>query len=242
MLLSTAQKIKELASEGPTIVGDKPLDSLSLMDEESDVQELFEIAYELWGEGISGFKLFGKGMFYWGIPLEEVLNRQNTAPDDIVPKGLPISWIYRKTTDADIYFVSSTSSNELDVALSFRLTGAYLEDWEITEITINEDWSLTFKKGWGAPMQYNLSKTSLLTEISNEAFSHFSGTVVYKKDIMRPEKGKRFILELGEVHNIAELWYNDKKVATHWAPPYNFDLTSFLEKGKNRVEVKVTNT
>ena len=61
-----------LASEGPTIVGDKPLDSLSLMDEESDVQELFEIAYELWGEGISGFKLFGKGMIYWGIPLEEV--------------------------------------------------------------------------------------------------------------------------------------------------------------------------
>lgn len=346
MLLSTARKIKKLVYEGATIVGDRPLDSPSLMDEESDVQELLEIADELWGEGISGAKSFGKGMVYWGMSLEKVLNSQNIAPDVIVPEGLPISWIHRKTTDADIYFVSSTSSNELDVALSFRLTGAYpqlwdavtgemtdvkvwntnenrtnvgltlapsgsallvfpkearepyctkvifhgktvlssetgwyrmhngkaeppsvsfidnefipshtgtytfikvdgsqeAEDREITEMTINEDWNLTFENGWDVPMHYNLSKLSSLTEISNEAISHYSGTMVYKKDIIQPENGKRMILELGDVHNIADLWCNDKKVATRWAPPYNFDLTPFMKKGENRVEVKVTNT
>ncbi len=49
MLLSTAQKLKELVLAGAVIVGDKPTDSPSLMDDENDLKELQFIADELWG-------------------------------------------------------------------------------------------------------------------------------------------------------------------------------------------------
>lgn len=42
--------------------------------------------------------------------------------------------------------------------------------------------------------------------------------------------------------NIAELWCNGKKVGVKWAPPFDFDLTDEIKVGKNKLEIKVTNT
>jgi len=47
---------------------------------------------------------------------------------------------------------------------------------------------------------------------------------------------------LGKVAVIAEVWCNGKKVGTRWAPPFGFDLSDFVDAGKNTLTVKVTNT
>ncbi len=346
MLLSTAQKLRELVHQGAIIVGEKPLDSPSLMDDEDDLKALHEIADELWGNTASGVKSVGLGKVYWGYFIEEVLKTEGIDPDVIVPQKLPITWIHRKTADADIYFVSSTSEQSLDVSLSFRVEGVYLELWdpftgkqqkakvwskendrvnvalsldpsgstivvfpkgnrqpfckkvefnqqtildskqgwyrvhatdeglptvslanevfipshagvysfvmsdgsikkqnyELVETPMNDGWTLSFDEGWDAPVTIDLKKLSSLTELDNQAIRHYSGTVVYKKELVRPESGKFFVLDLGEVNNIAELWCNGQKVATRWAPPFVFELSDQLLEGKNQIEVKVTNT
>ncbi|MFC2110021.1 glycosyl hydrolase [Bacteroidota bacterium] len=129
MLLSTAKKLKELALEGAVIVGDKPKDSPSLMDDADDLNELHSISDELWGVGKSGVKQVGKGKVYWGKTIEEVLQEEKISKDVIVSKDLNINWIHRETKDADIYFVASKEESPVDVALSFRINNAAPQIW-----------------------------------------------------------------------------------------------------------------
>ncbi len=129
MLLSTLQKLKALVLQGAVIIGDKPLGSPSLMDDEKDLYALMEISDELWGNSERGVKSVGKGKVYWGQTIDQVLKAESIAPDVIVPDQLPITWIHRKTADADIYFVSSTSAQSMDVSLSFNVQDAYPQIW-----------------------------------------------------------------------------------------------------------------
>ncbi|PWH84619.1 hypothetical protein DIS18_07880 [Algibacter marinivivus] len=124
MLLSTVHKLKDLVEAGAIILGDKPQDSPSLMDDENDLESLHAIADELWGDSESGVKHVGKGRVYWGKTLDEVLKEERIAPDVIVPEGLDINWIHRKTDDADIYFVASKMDKPVDVSLSFKVSGS----------------------------------------------------------------------------------------------------------------------
>lgn len=130
MLLSTAQKLKELVLAGAVIVGDKPTDSPSLMDDKNDLIELQNISDELWGTTKTGLKQVGKGKVYWGKTLDDVLKEESISQDVIVPEGLDINWIHRKTEDADIYFVASKHKEPMDVTLSFRVNDVNPQIWD----------------------------------------------------------------------------------------------------------------
>ncbi|NJX14552.1 glycosyl hydrolase [Tamlana crocina] len=130
MLLSTARKLKELVENGAVILGNKPKDSPSLMDNDDDVKELLAIADEMWDDTESGEKQVGKGKVYWGKTLDEVLKEETITPDVIVPEGLDINWIHRETADAHIYFVASKHKKPIDVAVSFRENNLSPEIWD----------------------------------------------------------------------------------------------------------------
>ncbi|SNR71033.1 Glycosyl hydrolases family 2, sugar binding domain [Lutibacter agarilyticus] len=344
MLLSTIQKLKELVIQGAVIVGDKPMGSPSLMDDANDLKMLKSISDELWGTETVGVKTVGLGKVYWGQTIDAVLKAESITPDVTVPEGLPIHWIHRKTADADIYFVSTTSDKCLDVSLSFRVANAHPQLWNAftgeqqdamvwsqenekinvaisfdpsgsaivvfpkgdkqpfsskvdfenetilsaengwynihsdanftrvskkgnnilasksgtfkfyegnnvksIEVTVNEtslqnNWKASFEKGWDTPESIEVPQLKSLTNFDNEAIQHYSGTATYTKDFNLESVGKYMSIDLGEVANIAEVWCNGKKVATRWAPPYRFDLSENLIKGKNTLEIKVTNT
>jgi len=130
MLLSTLKKLKELVINGAVILGDKPLDSPSLMDDENDLEELKSISNELWGNTKKGLNQVGKGKVYWGKTLDEVLEEEKIEKDVIVPQNLNINWIHRETQDAHIYFVASKDDNPVDVALSFRIENLSPQIWD----------------------------------------------------------------------------------------------------------------
>jgi hypothetical protein len=130
MLLSTAKKLKALVLAGAVILGDKPQDSPSLMDDENDLKELAKIANELWGNAASGVKQVGKGKVYWGKTLDAVLQEEKIEQDVIVPEGLDIHWIHRETEDTHIYFVASKEEKPLNTALSFRLHDVSPQIWD----------------------------------------------------------------------------------------------------------------
>ena len=344
MLLSTLKKIKELVVNGAVILGDKPKDSPSLMDDKNDLKELKSIADELWGNTKKGTKKVGKGRVYWGKTVAEVLEEEKITKDVIVPENLNISWIHRETEDAHIYFIASKDDNPVDVALSFRIDGVSPQIWDafsgdqqdakvwksennrtnvavslasngstiivfsksdkkaeaskithngniildtktgwskihttnnypkvswkkeqfiasssgtytfhqndqiskktviIEEKSLQNNWKLSFDKGWDTPESIQVDELKSLSELENEAIKHYSGTTSYSKTIEVTKTGKTTILDLGDVANIAEVWCNGKKVGVKWAPPFLFDVTEVIQKGKNNIEIKVTNT
>ncbi len=129
MLLSTAKKLKELVLNGAVILGDKPEDSPSLMDDEDDIKALKAISDELWGNTAAGVKKTGKGKVYWGTTLEAVLEAERIEQDVILPEALDINWIHRETTDAHIYFLASNHDKPVDAAISFRVQDVYPQIW-----------------------------------------------------------------------------------------------------------------
>jgi hypothetical protein len=118
MLLSTIKKIEALVEAGAIILGNKPMESPSLMDDEDDAKELKSISDKLWGTSKSGVKQIGKGKVYWGKSLDAVLHEENIKPDVIAPKNLDINWIHREINDVHIYFVASKEDKPVNLALS----------------------------------------------------------------------------------------------------------------------------
>ena len=49
------------------------------------------------------------------------------------------------------------------------------------------------------------------------------------------------MLDLGDVRETARIRINDTEVATLFAVPYTVDVTTYIKKGKNTIEVEVSN-
>jgi hypothetical protein len=106
-------------------------------------------------------------------------------------------------------------------------------------------WDISFPPGMGAPEKVQLNKLESLTLSSDEGVKYFSGTANYSKMFDASKKwfqpGSRFILDLGNVGDIAEVTLNGAPLGIVWKPPYQFDISSCMKKGENHLEIKVTN-
>lgn len=74
---------------------------------------------------------------------------------------------------------------------------------------------------------------------------YFSGTGVYHRELEIESSflatADRVLLELGEVHDLAEVRLNGLPVGTAWTYPFTLDITEALRPGTNRLEIAVTN-
>jgi hypothetical protein len=51
----------------------------------------------------------------------------------------------------------------------------------------------------------------------------------------------RFFLDLGTVHNVAEVLVNGGSAGIAWKAPYKVDITDFVKTGSNRLEIRLSN-
>ena len=83
------------------------------------------------------------------------------------------------------------------------------------------------------------------TEFDDPKLKYFSGTLEYTREIdldsTRPGAGLHLWLDLGEVHELAEVELNGQKLGILWKPPWRVDLTGAARSGKNKLTVRVTN-
>jgi len=74
----------------------------------------------------------------------------------------------------------------------------------------------------------------------------FSGTVSYRTRFILPASylasDTRLALDLGEVHDIAEVSLNGKPVGVAWKNPYTLEITRACKIGLNELEIRVTNS
>lgn len=128
-------KIHQLVVDGATILGPRPAASPSLQRYPQADSEVQAMATDLWGDmdGVTNIQhAYGKGMVYWGLPLKEVLNRLDDAPDfaasNCSPGAEPV-WIHRHTDDADIYFIANQADAPQTIEARFRVSGKDVQLW-----------------------------------------------------------------------------------------------------------------
>ena len=109
---------------------------------------------------------------------------------------------------------------------------------------LSTDWDVTFQPQRGAPDNTHFHTLTSLSSSDIDGIKYFSGTASYTKTISLKAKqlSGKIILDLGEVGQVAEVFVNGQKAGTLWKQPYRQDITPLLRKGKNTLEVRVTNT
>jgi hypothetical protein len=111
-------------------------------------------------------------------------------------------------------------------------------------IVVPGPWNVTFPLK-GGPRQIDMDVGSW-TNHRDEDLKYFSGTATYKKAFTLPEDrkvaGRRLLLDLGDVQNLARVRLNGRDLGILWKAPYIVDITADVAVGTNRIEVEVTNT
>jgi hypothetical protein len=76
------------------------------------------------------------------------------------------------------------------------------------------------------------------------ALANYSGAARYEKDFsLTPQyRGKRLMLDLGEVGVTAEVWVNGKRIGERAWTPFRLDITDAVRPGANHLKVVVRNT
>lgn len=104
-------------------------------------------------------------------------------------------------------------------------------------------WQLSFEPGRGGPDEpLTIKQLDFWNRSDVPGVRYFSGTATYRQtftvDMTLP---LRAVLDLGEVHDLAQVRLNGQLLGTAWKPPYRFDLRKLLRTGQNELEVRITN-
>jgi hypothetical protein len=107
---------------------------------------------------------------------------------------------------------------------------------------VGKSWTVEFLSGGPVlPMKFITTKLESWTESSDDA-ANFSGTAKYSTTFAKPsENAPAWLLDLGKVHETAEVLLNGKKIATLVGPSFQVTIPSSSLKANNTLEVIVAN-
>lgn len=135
MTLPVLRKIRDLAEDGAVVIGDKPIGTPSLSDDEDDFQSL---ADELWVNE-NGVNTVGRGKIYAGHSIGDVLTTIGISPDFTYTKprnDTHLLFVHRKAGGTDIYWVNNRHNRVENLGATFRVAGREAEIWNPVTGTI----------------------------------------------------------------------------------------------------------
>ena len=110
--------------------------------------------------------------------------------------------------------------------------------------TLSGPWSVTFDPIWGGPKEpVAFPALTDWTTRPEPGIRHYSGTAIYRTTFDMPhgwKSGEPLEINLGTVHDVADVLVNGKLAGTAWTAPYAVIASNIKEKG-NALEVRVTN-
>lgn len=94
------------------------------------------------------------------------------------------------------------------------------------------------------PVTYTMAEGHITPGLwADHGLEAYSGGLRYRRSFVLDEiGGKSLWLDLGRVRGTAEIWVNGRSAGARIWSPYRFDVTEFVQRGENTVEVLVLNT
>jgi hypothetical protein len=89
---------------------------------------------------------------------------------------------------------------------------------------------------------YKMESPKSWTDFGEKELNETMATGLYTTEFKsKGIKKERIILDLGDVRETARIKINGKELVTLFALPYRADITPYVRKGKNKLEVEVSN-
>ena len=94
-------------------------------------------------------------------------------------------------------------------------------------------WQIAFQANRGAPATAIFPKLADFRNNSDSGIRYFSGIATYSNELTVPviKRNRTLLLDLGAVHDIAEVSVNGKLAGTAWKPPYRVDISKAVTPG-----------
>ena len=96
-----------------------------------------------------------------------------------------------------------------------------------------------------AKFETNTPALFLWNESTDARLKAFAGSASYLTTFATPHSALRapqWSLDLGVVHDLAEVFVNGKPAGVVWTAPFRADITKLLQPGTNTLEIRVANT
>ena len=174
------------------------------------------------------FRVTGKQPELWHAETgtAEPVSYRIVGGETVVPLTLggdeSVHVVFRKTATADALTVAAPAPVKLG-----ELSGP---------------WSVAFEPGRAAPASATLPTLGGLETQADPGIKYFSGLVTYRKTFTLPKGAKRghpLWIDLGSVHELAEVRVNGVAVGTAWHAPFRLDIGGAVKPGANTLEVRV---
>ena len=177
------------------------------------------------------FRVAGKAPELWRAEdgKAELLGYRTAADGTTVPLNLDpngaVFVVFRRKAEASAWSAPQVSTTSL--------------------ATLEGPWKVAFEPGRGAPPSATFNTLISWPQSTDPGVKYFSGAATYSRTVEAPASwfaaGRRMVLDLGDVRELAVVSVDGKPVATAWRAPYRVDLTGKLHPGANRLEIKVVN-
>jgi hypothetical protein len=103
-------------------------------------------------------------------------------------------------------------------------------------------WTVSFDPHWGGPKSARFDRLQSWTDRPEPGVKYYSGRAVYRKNFPWPgPAGRKVMIDLGKVRELAGIRVNGRPCGIAWTPPFCADITAALRQGNNLLEVEVVN-
>ena len=165
-------------------------------------------------------------------------------------KGNDLKFVY---PGSENFFVPITPHYDIDgkYCIDFHESGKYELEFASRKkrtvkvslpepLNLDSDWDVAFPH---KTVRFN--KLISWCESEDDSIKFFSGAATYTKTFTVPKyflkKGTRIILDLGQVEIIAQIELNGVSLGNFWKVDKSIDITDYLKKGDNHLQISVTN-
>ena len=107
---------------------------------------------------------------------------------------------------------------------------------------INGEWKVRFDEKAGGPGEVVFKKLEDWTKNADPRINYYSGTAVYSKTIKISHPDDDIKIDLGNPGSIAEVLVNGKNAGIVWCSPWQLNISPYLKKGDNILEIRVANS
>ncbi len=111
--------------------------------------------------------------------------------------------------------------------------------------TLPGNWTVDFAPASGGPLKPVVFNELIdWSKHSDSAIRYHSGTAAYAKTFTWNSSitGKKILLNIGKVGNLAEVFVNGINCGIAWTPPFSVDITKAIKQGENKLRIDVVNT
>ncbi|MFD2164023.1 glycosyl hydrolase [Paradesertivirga mongoliensis] len=107
---------------------------------------------------------------------------------------------------------------------------------------INGEWKVRFDEKAGGPEEVTFKKLEDWTKNTDPRIKYYSGTAIYDKTIWINHPDDEIKIDLSNPGSVAQVFVNGKDAGIVWCSPWQLDITPYIRKGANTLEIRVANS